>query len=190
MASGYYTRNTSAVKRAAFQIAEANPEAVIIISAYAPAAAAIELLRDKMEPDPVFAAVSFVGSEALADELGERGAGVYVTQVTPLPDDLSSQAVVKYRAALSALDPDAEPGLVSLEGYLAGRLAVAGLEACGPDLSRECFLGALRDARAINIDDITLLYGPNDNQGSDSVRLTVLDADGNYRQVNRITKSP
>ena len=189
VASWYYRRNTSAVKTAAFQIAQAEPEAVIIIGAYAPAAAAIELLRSELDPAPVFMAVSFVGSEALADELGSRGGGVYVTQVTPLPDDQSSTVVSNYRAALSAVDPGAEPGFVSLEGYLAGRLAIAGLEACGPDLSRECFLDALRDAASINVDDIRLQYGAGDNQGSDEVILTVLGADGNYRQVDRLRRT-
>ena len=189
MASGYYRRNTSAIKTAAFQIAEANPEAVIIIGAYQPAAAAIELLREKLDPDPVFIAVSFVGSEALADELGSRGAGVYVTQVTPLPDDQSSSVVRNYRAALSAVDSGAEPGFVSLEGYLAGRLAIAGLEACGADLSRECFLDALREAQAINIDNIRLQFGQGDNQGSDEVTLTVLGADGNYSEVDTLGRT-
>ena len=166
MASGHYRRNTSAIKTAAFQIAEANPEAVIIIGAYEPAAAAIELLREELDPDPVFIAVSFVGSEALADELGSRGAGVYVTQVTPLPDDQSSSVQFSnYRAALSAVDSDAEPGFVSLEGYLAGRLAIAGLEACGADLSRECFLDALQEAQAINIDNIRLQFGEGRQSG-------------------------
>ena len=186
VASSYYRRNTNAVKTAAFQIAEAEPEAVIIIGSYAPAAAAIELLRSELDPDPVFMAVSFVGSEALADELGRGGAGVYVTQVVPLPDDESSTVVSNYRAALSAFDPGAEPGFVSLEGYLAGRLAIAGLEACGADLSRACFLDALREAQAINIDDIRLQFGQDDNQGSDTVTLTVLGADGNYSEVERL----
>ena len=189
VASWYYRRNTSAVKTAAFRIAEAQPEAVIIIGSYAPAAAAIELLRSELDPDPVFMAVSFVGSEALADELGRGGAGVYVTQVTPLPDDQSSSVVGNYRAALSAVDSDAEPGFVSLEGYLAGRLAIAGLEACGPDLSRECFLDALQDADAINIDNIRLQFGPGDNQGSDAVTMTMLGADGNYRQVDTLRRT-
>ncbi len=189
VASWYYRRNTSAVKTAAFRIAEAQPEAVIIIGSYAPAAAAIELLRSELDPDPVFMAVSFVGSEALADELGSSGDGVYVTQVTPLPDDQSSSVVRNYRAALSAVDPGAEPGFVSLEGYLAGRLAIAGLEACGPDLSRECFLDALRDAASINIDDIRLQYGAGDNQGSDEIILTVLGADGNYHQVDTLSRT-
>ena len=189
VATGYYRRNTSAVKTAAFQIAEAEPEAVIIIGAYAPAAAAIELLRSELDPDPVFMAVSFVGSEALADELGRGGAGVYVTQVAPLPDDQTSAVVSNYQAALSAIDPGAEPGFVSLEGYLAGRLAIAGLEACGSDLSRACFLDALREAQTINIDNIRLQYGTGDNQGSDEVILTVLGADGNYREVDRLRRT-
>ena len=187
VASWYYRRNTSAVKTAAFRIAEAQPEAVVIIGAYAPAAAAIELLRSELDPDPIFMAVSFVGSEALADELGSSGEGVYVTQVTPLPDDRTSRVVRNYQAALTDVDSDAEPGFVALEGYLAGRLAIAGLEACGPDLTRECFLNALRDAQAIAIDDIRLQFGPSDNQGSDAVLLTVLGADGNYRQVDTLT---
>ena len=190
VASGYYMRNTTAVKRAVFQIAEAKPQAVIIIGAYAPAAEAIKRLRDELEPDPVFMAVSFVGSKALAEELGDDGAGVYVTQVTPLPDDQNSQVVQNYRAALSEVDPDAEPGFVSLEGYLVGRLAIAGLDACGPDLTRECFLDALRDADTINIDGIQLRFGPDDNQGSDGVLLTVLGADGSYSRVDSITRAP
>ena len=188
VASWYYQRNTSAVKTAAFKIAEGKPEAVIIISSYAPAAAAIEQLRSELDTDPIFLAVSFVGAEALAAELGSAGAGVYVTQVTPMPDDLTSAAVRNYRAALAAADPDAEPGFVSLEGYLAGRMAIAGLRACGPQLSRVCFLNALRDAETINIDDIRLKFGTGDNQGSDTVRLTVLEADGTYRAVDAITR--
>ena len=118
VSSGYYMRNTTAVKRAVFQIAEARPQAVIIIGAYAPAAEAIKRLRNELEPDPVFMAVSFVGSEALSEELGDSGAGVYVTQVTPLPDNQNSQVVRNYRAALSAYAPDAEPRF-----RIAGRLS-------------------------------------------------------------------
>ena len=68
---------------------------------------------------------------------------------------------------------------------MAGRLAVAGLEACGPALSRECFLRALH-AEAIDIDGFQLRYGPADNQGSDSVFLTVIGTDGKYRQIDEL----
>ena len=182
--SWYYRRNTSAVESAVFKIAEAEPEAVIIIGAYAPTARAIEKLRAKLGADTIFMAVSFVGSNALADELGSAGAGVYVTQVVPLPDDAANSTVAKYRAALAAYDASAEPGFVSLEGYLAGRLAIAVLEDCGPDVTRACFLKVTQSARAFDVDDITLQYGPGDNQGSDTVYLTVLGADGQYDPVD------
>ena len=179
-----YPRNTIAVKAATLRIAEADPEAVIMIGAYAPVARAIKLLR--RDVDPIFMTVSFVGSNALAKELAEETERVYVTQVVPLPDDDTIPVVARYHAALSNYDVDAEPGFVSLEGYLAGRLAIAGLEACGPALSRECFLNALREASTIDIDGIHLQYGPDDNQGSDTVFLTSIGADGEHEQVGHL----
>ena len=88
-----------------------------------------------------------------------------MTQVVPLPHDETVPVVARYRAALSAYNPHWEPGFVSLEGYLAGRLAIAGLEACGRDLSRGCFISALHNTSTLDIDGIQLQYGPGDNQG-------------------------
>ena len=130
--------------------------------------------------------VSSGGGKALAEELGDDGAGVYVTQVVPFPSDASVPVVASYQAALASIDPRAEPGFISLEGYLAGRLAIIGLDACGRELSRQCFTDALRTAETINIDGFQLEYGPDDNQGSDAVFLTVIGRDGKYRQVENL----
>ena len=180
----YYQRNSDAVKAAVFNIVGANPEAIIMIGAYAPVAKAITVAREDI--DPVFMAVSFVGSNALARELGPDGAGVYVTQVVPLPDDTSVPVVVAYRAALKAFDANAVPGFVSLEGYLAGRLAIMGLEKCGRVVSRDCFLDVLRNSGTIDLNGLTLQYGPGDNQGSDAVFVTVIGDDGKYHLVNNL----
>ena len=183
--SGYYERNTGATTAAVFHIVDADPEAVIMVGAYAPVAKTIQAVREQI--DPVFVAISFVGSKALAEELGPDGAGVYVTQVVPSPDDASIVVVAEYQAALAAYDPDATPSFVSLEGYLAGRLAIAGLDGCGPNLTRHCFLNAIRNNQSVAIDGFPLRYGPEDNQGSDAVYITVLGEDGRYRQVDRLT---
>ncbi len=187
VASGHYQRNTSAVKAAVSRIMEAKPEAIIMIGAYAPMARAVELAR--RDANPALMAVSFVGSRALADALGAQGEGVYVTQVVPQPDDDSIPVVARYQAALADYDARAEPGFVSLEGYLAGRLAIVGLEACGRQLSRDCFINALQASEPIDIDGMQLKFGPGDNQGSDEVFLTVIGADGEYRQVESLTVS-
>ena len=181
--SWYYRRNTSSVQSAVYRISEADPQAVIIIGASAPAAQAISMLREKLGPDTIFMNVSFVGSNALATALGPAGQGVFVTQVVPLPTDTSNPLVAKYQAALSAYDPQAQPGFISLEGYLAGRLAVEGLQRCGQALTRTCFLQGIQNAGTFNLDGFQLTFGAADNQGSDEVFLTEIDANQQFQPV-------
>lgn len=185
VATGVYPRNTTAVKSGLLDLRLGNPEAVIIIGAYQPVAALISWSRH-IGFDPIFMTVSFVGSNALAAELGSGGEGVYVTQVVPFPHDESVPVVASYTEALAAYDPQAVPGFVSLEGYIAGRMAIAGLEACGAQLTRDCFLQHILGAGQFDIDGFSLDFGVEadrrvDNQGSDAVFLTVIDANGSYR---------
>ena len=178
---GVYRRNTSAVKTALLDLRESAPEAVIIIGAYQPVASFIAWGR-QIGFDPLFLNVSFVGSHALAQELGTRGAGVgvVVTQVVPFPTDADLPVAAVYRRALLAYDPEAEPGFVSFEGYLAGRLAIISLESCGREVSRACFLERFDSSEVIDIEGFTLGYGMGDNQGSDKVFLTAIGRDGDY----------
>ena len=183
---GLYPRNTTAVKTALLDLNRGEPEAVIMIGAYKPVAALVALARHT-GADPVFLTVSFVGGNALANELGAEGAGVYVTQVVPFPTDESLPVVSSYLNALSTYDPFAEPGFVSFEGYLAGRLAIEGLERCGPDIDRSCFLDILNSSNQFDIDGFTLRFG-NDNQGSDEVFITVIGKDGEYHPVSTLSR--
>ena len=185
VAVGRYTRNTSAVKAAVLDIQEGNPEAVIMIGAYQPMAEFIKWSRI-LGVDSLFLNVSFVGSTALAQELGADGVGVLVTQVVPFPEDDSLAVVAAYHRALAAYAPDASPGFVSLEGYLAGRLAIAGLEKCGRDLDQACFLSALRGSAALDIEGFALQYGADDNQGSDKVFLTVIGPGEQYHAIESL----
>jgi ABC-type branched-subunit amino acid transport system substrate-binding protein len=179
-AVGVYPRNTTAVKTALLDLREGQPEAVIMVGAYEPVAALVAWSRH-LGFIPVFMTISFVGSNALAQELGAAGEGVYVTQVVPFPTDDSLPVVGSYLRALAAHDPEAVPGFVSFEGYLAGRLAAAGVAGCGVEVTRDCFLGSLRAGDTIDIDGFRLRYGDADNQGSDAVFLTRIGADGRYR---------
>lgn len=183
-AVGRYTRNTLAVKTALLDVRQGSPEAVIIVGAYQPVAELIKWAR-RTQLDYIFMTISFVGSKALADNLGPDGAGVFVTQVVPFPEDESIPIVSSYIRALHAYDPSVEPGFVSLEGYLAGRLAIAGLEICGPDVGRDCFLEALSGPSLTELDGFKLNF-EDDNQGSDAVFLTVIGADGRYDPIDSL----
>ncbi len=179
---GIYPRNTTAVKTALIDLRQGDPEAVIMIGAYEPVARLILWAR-RTGMDAVFMTVSFVGSNALAQELGPDGAGVLVTQVVPFPEDDSLPVVRSYLDALASHDPGAEPGFVSLEGYLAGRMVIKALEQCGADAERSCLLQQLIDRGDLDIDGFTLQFGEDDNQGSDQVFLTVIGSDGEYHPV-------
>ncbi len=185
VAIGVYPRNTTAVKTAIVDIKVGRPEAVIMVGAYQPVASLIAWARH-IGLDPVFMTLSFVGSNALAEELGPSGAGVYVTQVVPFPTARNSRVAAAYRRALSAHTAGAAPGFVSFEGYLAGRLVIEALERCGSAVDRDRFIETLKNAGSIDLDGFRLVFGDEDNQGSDAVFLTVIDERGRYRPATRL----
>ncbi len=185
VSEGTYKRNTTAVKTAVLSIRKGRPEAVIMIGAYQPCAEFIRVSK-KIGMSPLFLNVSFVGSKALAKELGSDGEGVVVTQVVPFPEDRSIPLVDRYQLALRAMNPAAEPGFVSLEGYMVGRLTIQVLEMVGAEVTRERFLAALAEVGTFDLDGIKLTYGPGDNQGMDRVFFTVIQADGSFKPVEKL----
>ena len=184
MGAWEYQRNSGAVRQAASSLVELDPEAAVLIGTQDAVASTIKPVSRDIRP--VFMTVSFVGGTALAKTVESHGRGVYVTQVVPFPEDAILPVVADYHAAPARYDPSEEPGFVSLEGYLAGRLAIFGLEACGRELSRECFMDSLNTTGVIDLDGFQLGYGPDDNQGSDAVFLTMIGLDGEYEPVDAL----
>ena len=164
----------------------AQPEAVVTIAPYKPVAEFIKL-ANQVGMASLFVAISFVGSDSLAAELGSQGSGVIVSQVVPFPADTSLPVVASYRKALSALDATARPGYVSLEGYIVGRLAIEALRRNIGQPTRESLLDSIVMA-PIDLDGVTLSYGPSNNQGSNQVFFTALQRDGTFLPVTRLGK--
>lgn len=182
----YYTRNTEAVKIALLDLRRANAEAVVIVGAYKPAATMIRWAR-RLNFNPYFINISFIGSAALAKALGPDGTGVYVTQVVPFPRDTTLPIVAQYQEALQAINTSSKPSFVSLEGYLAGRIAIEGLQLAGPAPTRKGFLQALVRAGDMDLGGFRLRYGVDDNQGSDRVYLTRIDDKGRFQAVDKMS---
>ncbi|MFQ6548708.1 ABC transporter substrate-binding protein [Aestuariibius sp. 2305UL40-4] len=181
-AQGTYTRNTLEVTEALDTIEAANPEAVVMVGAYAPCAEFIKQAKAR-GMDPVFVNISFVGSNALSRELGEQGEGVIVSQVVPFPLNSSIPAIAEYQSSLLLSGMAAELGFVSLEGYLVGRLAVEALRNSGPKLTREKYLNSFNSLRSVDLGGIELVYDDGDNQGSDAVYLTRITDNGSFEAV-------
>lgn len=187
VAEGTFERNTTAVKTALLAIRKADPEAVVMVGPYKPCAEFIKLAR-RLKLDAVFVNISFVGANALAKELGEDGKGVVVTQVVPFPEDTSLPLVAKYQKALKAANPDAQIGFVSLEGYMVGRLVIEALGKVKDPVTRAGLLSTIKEVGTFDLGGIPLSFGPDDNQGMDQVFLTVIQADGSFKPIDRLER--
>ena len=186
VASGVFRRNTVAIKSALLDIMKAQPEAVVTVAPYKPVAQFVRVAH-QVQLNALFVAISFVGSDSLAKELGSAGTGVIVSQVVPSPWDNSLPVIAAYQRAIGAADPNAKPGFVSLEGYLVGRLAVEALKRIKGEVTREALLNAINEA-PFNMGGVTLTYSPAKNQGSNQVYFTILQADGTFKPVTRLAK--
>ncbi|QDL93425.1 ABC transporter substrate-binding protein [Paroceanicella profunda] len=180
---GAYVRNTTAVKAALLELRQLRPQAVVMVGAYAPIARFIQVSRT-LKFSPIFVTISFVGSDALAQALGDAGEGVIISQVVPFPWDDRLPVVADYHAALVTLNPDAHPGFVTLEGYLVGRLTLAALEQAGPDPTRDGFLSAFRALGQIDLGGLPMHFAPGDNQGLEEVFLTRITAGGGFESIS------
>jgi ABC-type branched-subunit amino acid transport system substrate-binding protein len=185
VAEGTFERNTVAVKTALLALKRAEPEAIVMVGPYKPCAEFIKLAR-KSGFNPVFVAISFVGASAFARELGPDGEGVVVSQVVPFPWDTSIKAVAEYQVAIKAFDRNADPEFVSLEGYLAGRLAIDALTIAGPSPTRNAMIETIKEVGRFDIGGLTMTFGPHKNEGLDNVFLTVIQRDGSFKPIEKI----
>ena len=187
VAEGTFKRNTIAIKSALLEIMKSQPQAVVTVGPYKPIATFIKLAR-QLKVDATFVAISFVGSDSLAQELGSEGAGVVVSQVVPFPGDKSLPVVASYHSALAAVNEKSKPGFVSLEGYLAGRLVVEAIRRIPGEPTREAFLDAI-EREPFDLGGMKLTFSATQNQGSNQVYFTVLQSDGFFRPVTRLVKT-
>jgi branched-chain amino acid transport system substrate-binding protein len=184
-----YTRNTSDVSDAVARILDrkANVAAVVMVATYRPAARFIEKIREQ-RPNMIFTNVSFVGSQALAEELVQLGPqyaqGVIITQVVPLPTGQSTVGM-KYREALASFAPEEKPDFISLEGFVTGNLLLEGLKRAGKNLTTDGLVDALENIHGLELGlGVPLGFGLSEHQASHKVWGTVLDGAGTFQNLD------
>ena len=184
-----YQRNTVDVEDAVSQLQKSRfpIKAVIMVPTYRAAARFIEKTRD-LYPDMIYSSVSFVGSTALANELmllGKRyAAGVIVTQVVPVVDGHST-LVLNYKSALGKYFPGETPDYVSLEGYVAANLLIAGLQRTGRQIDTEKLVDTFENLHNLDLGLGTAInYGRSEHQAVHKVWGSELDENGHYRPID------
>jgi ABC-type branched-subunit amino acid transport system substrate-binding protein len=171
-------RNSVDVAQSLETILKSEPEAIVQISAYKSCAAFIKQARSKGYGGQFFN-VSFVGSRALADELGDAGQGVVISQVVPFPYAQSSTIVREYQQRMTEAGHK-DFDFSSLEGYLTARILVEGLRRAGKNLSREALINGLESIRDFNLGGFTVNYSAKDHQASNFTDLTIIGRGGKF----------
>ncbi|MES2741417.1 MAG: ABC transporter substrate-binding protein [Pseudomonadota bacterium] len=179
MATATVERNSIDVSAAVLKMKQAEPQAVIMVSAYTSCAAFIRAMKRDAEFVPYFWNISFVGSQALSNELGEDGRGVMISQVVPAPWDERRAIVREYRQRYLT-KPEREAGFVSLEGYIAAKVFVEGLKRAGAGLTRETFSQAMQNMGSYDTGGFVVHFSPTNHNASDYVDLTLIVEGGKF----------
>ena len=129
-------RNSVETSEAANTIAEANPDALVVISLSKTMASLVRDLSARRS-SPQLMTISPTATMALFTDLPQSlSYGIGVTQVVPFPWDGRHPDVALYQRLMREQQEDASFDFISLEGFLAARWLVQALEAIAPDISR------------------------------------------------------
>jgi ABC-type branched-subunit amino acid transport system substrate-binding protein len=177
-ALGKVERNTVNVQDAVKTINAAQPDGVIMISAYTSIA---EFVREMKAAGSTtqFHNVSFVGSTALADALKGEGYGVAISQVVPYPWGPEVRIVKEYQAILAKAG-HTDYNFSSLEGFIVGEVMVEALRRAGKNLTREKLIAALEGMNNVDLGDFVVNFSPTSHSGSKSVDLTMIGRGGTF----------
>jgi branched-chain amino acid transport system substrate-binding protein len=179
---GTVERNTVDVDAAVKSIMAGKPDSIVQISAYKSCAAFIRAAR-KAGFGGTFYNVSFVGTKALADELGADARGVVVSQVMPYPYAPTTPLAGEYLAAGKAAQGETfAPNYGSMEGFVAARTLVEALRRPGGTAGADGLIAALESLRDLNLGGFFVDFGPQKHTGSKFVDLTILTSDGHVRR--------
>jgi ABC-type branched-subunit amino acid transport system substrate-binding protein len=171
-------RNSVDVAQSLAAILKSEPEAIVQISAYKSCAALIKQARAKGYGGQFFN-VSFVGSKALADELGDIGQGIVISQVVPFPYAQGSPVVREYQQSMTE-SGQKDFDFSSLEGYLTARILVEGLRRAGKNLSRDGLINGLESMHDFNLGGFTVNYSARNHQASNFTELTIIGRGGKF----------
>jgi ABC-type branched-subunit amino acid transport system substrate-binding protein len=121
---------------------------------------------------------SFAG-QSLIDDMAGKGQSIIMSQVVPRPNNVAAAVVKRCHEDMAAYDKNAKVGFTSLEGYIAGRVAIEATRAAskGGAPTRARFKDALSDL-AVDLGGYRLRFAPPSLQGSHFVDVVAIDRTG------------
>src|SRR2546425_11728519 len=173
-----HPRGTTKVEEAVATIAKAEPQAVLM-TVLADAGVAFVKQMKKAGQSPLFLTLSNNSSNAFIKNLGEDGAGVAVSQVSPYPF-AGTDPISKEFLDLIKGKEDVSASYASMEGFIAAKVLVEGLRRAGPKPTREGLITALESMRSVDLGGVIVSYGPGVRTGTSYIDITIVSKTGKF----------
>jgi branched-chain amino acid transport system substrate-binding protein len=121
---------------------------------------------------------SFAG-QALIDDMAGKGQSIIMSQVVPRPNNIAATVVKRCQDDLAAYDKSSRIGFTSLEGYIAGRVAIEAARGAmkGGAVTRARFKDALSDLN-VDLGGYRARFTPPSLSGSRFVDVVAIDRTG------------
>lgn len=170
-------RNAKSLEAEAKQLLDAKLDCVVFTTNAAPVLAIIEHMTAAKYPGMYFSS-SFAGQD-LIDGVAATKRSVVMSLVVPRPSALGIGVVNQCKLDLAALGTGAALGVTTLEGYIAGRVAVEAARQAskGGSASRGRIKEALANLRT-DLGGYRVAFSPDNAQGSQYVEMVVIDRYG------------
>jgi branched-chain amino acid transport system substrate-binding protein len=158
------------------------PDAVVLIAVTAVHSEAMKALRQKFGVGLPVYSLGLTTPESLIKDIGPvAAAGVMLTQVMPQPSGQSLAIVRNYQADIKRFSPTQQASYMSLEGYVAARVA-AELLRKSKSMTREAVLDAALKAGLLNVSDFRVAYDNTQRKSMQRVELTMVTRAGKLIQ--------
>lgn len=159
------------------------PQAILMVTSGAAAAAFIEQYRSAGGAAQLFAH-SGTDIEQLSKRLGEdQMQGVAIAQVTPSPYKISVRLTKEFTDLVArTASLQAPVGYTMLEGYIAAKVIVEAMRRQGPNPGREGMPAALDAMDSYDLGGYVVGFRPGMRTGSRFVELSIVSASGRIRQ--------
>ena len=123
-------------------------------------------------------AVSVLGTSANIKALGQDATGMAISQVVPVPTNAATAVARDFLKAWRALDANAEPSHIALEGYINARVFAEALQRAGKNPTRAAFIDATWSLKKLDLGGFEINATTPERNASRFVELTVVGRDG------------
>ena len=171
--------DASDAEAAAKKIAAAEPEAVLVGLAGKPTVTFVKAVRKERKGLQLYA-LSIMGAAATIASLGADATGMTISQIVPLPSNMSRPVVRDFQTAWKAGNVALEPSHLALEGYINARVFAEALRRAGRNPTRSSFIDSAWGTKNLDLGGFSVNFSESAMNASRFVELTMVSGNGRF----------